>query len=128
MRAREANSKTTERPTGRLGTAGLVIWLGLALAALPSAGCGDIDDEVDDSDIDEIFESEVTGQVTDNRGAPLAGVTVRLYDLTDNQDFVVGHDVSSAEAYIDKDAVLGSDNFVASADTGDDGSFRIEGT
>jgi hypothetical protein len=53
-------------------------------------------------------------------------VRVRLYDLLDNTDFVEGHDISSLEAYIDKEAVLASDNDLADGTTDDDGRFVID--
>ncbi len=54
----------------------------------------------------------------DDEGEPVAGVRVRLYDLLDNTDFVEGHDISSLEAYIDKQAALESDNDLADGMTG----------
>jgi hypothetical protein len=92
------------------------------------SGCKETKEAVDDVDntIDEAVESEISGCVRDDADDPVAGVRVRLYDLLDNTDFVEGHDISSLEAYIDKQAVLESDNDLAEATTGDDGCFRIE--
>jgi hypothetical protein len=98
------------------------------LCALALAGCdkvkevfGDAEDTVDDA-----VSSEVDGRVKDDRGAPVAGATVRLYDLLGNTDFVTGSDIGSAEAYIDREAVLASRNDEASARTDRDGRFVID--
>jgi hypothetical protein len=106
----------------------IVVTLGLAIACVPLGGCKETEDAVDDVDrtIDEAVESEVTGRVLDDQGEPVVGVRVRLYDLLDNTDFVEGHDIGSLEAYIDKQAVLESDNDLAEATTDDDGDFLIE--
>jgi hypothetical protein len=98
----------------------------LACAAL--AGCKETKTVVDDVDntIDEAVESEISGRVIDDNGAAVAGVRVRLYDLLDNTDFVEGHDITSLEAYIDKEAVFESDNDLADATTDEEGRFVIE--
>ena len=55
----------------------------------------------------------------------MVGARVRLYALSDNTAFVEGSDISSAEAYINREAVLASNNTVASGQTGADGSFKV---
>ncbi len=74
----------------------------------------------------EALSTDITGQVIDNRGEPVAGATVRLYSLLDNTDFVEGSDITSAEAYIDREAVLASGNWLATGETGDDGRFEMD--
>jgi hypothetical protein len=88
----------------------------LVLLALQLGGC---------KETEEAIESDVTGQVTDDTGQPVAGATVRLYNLLDNTQFVEGSDITSAEAYIDREAVLASSNTMKTAQTGDDGRFRM---
>jgi hypothetical protein len=89
---------------------------GMSACALLFAGCKEAEDALS---------SDVTGQVLDNRGEPVAGATVRLYSLLDNSDFVEGSDITSAEAYIDREAVLASRNWLATAQTGDDGRCEM---
>ena len=95
-----------------------LVWT-LAFGALGLAGCDLFEDEAEDAKktVEEAVSSEVTGRVTDNRGEGVAGVTVRLYDLLDNTDFVGGSDIAALEAYIDREAVLASNNDVASTVT-----------
>ena len=106
----------------------IVVVLSFGLACSGLVGCKETEDAVDDVDdaIDEAVESEVRGRVLDDDGEPVAGVRVRLYDLLDNTDFVEGHDITSLEAYIDKQAVLESDNDLADATTDGEGRFAIE--
>jgi hypothetical protein len=73
----------------------------------------------------DVLGSDITGQVVDNRGEPVSGVSVRLYGLLDNTHFVEGSDIQSAQAYINRDAVLASSNTVASGETGADGRFEL---
>jgi uncharacterized protein YfaP (DUF2135 family) len=94
----------------------------LALTALLATGC-----DITSDDLDDLRTSEVTGRVVDNRGQPVAGATVRLYDLAQNRNFVTGSDINAAQAYVDKDAVFASTNVVTSAQTAADGTFRITG-
>jgi hypothetical protein len=102
--------------------------LRLLLGAALLAGCKQVDDTLGDAEdtVDDVVSSEVTGRVEDDRGEPVAGVRVRIYDLLDNTHFVEGSDIGSAEAYIDREAVLESDNDVGDARTGEDGRFVIE--
>jgi hypothetical protein len=104
-----------------------LLWTPL-IGALALSGCKLLEDEAKDAKetVEETFSSEVTGAVTDNRGEGVEGVTVRLYDLLDNSDFVEGSDITALEAYIDREAVLASDNDVASGVTEADGGFRFE--
>jgi len=104
-----------------------LVWT-LAFGVLVLSGCKLLEDEAKDAKetVEETISSEVSGGVTDNRGQGVAGVTVRLYDLLDNTDFVEGSDITELEAYIDREAVLASDNDVASALTEADGSFTFE--
>jgi hypothetical protein len=106
-----------------LKASGLVRFMPLALTALLMGGC-----DLTSDDLDDLTTTEVRGRVLDNRGQPVAGATVRLYDLLQNRHFVVGSDIDAQEAYVDKDAVYGSTNSVASAQTGEDGRFLITGT
>jgi uncharacterized protein YfaP (DUF2135 family) len=98
----------------------------MLISSLSVAGCKSIDDGADDAKktVEDAVSSEVKGRVTDNRGQAVAGVTVRLYDLLDNTSFVEGSDLGSLEAYIDREAVLASNNDVGSAVT--DASGRVE--
>ncbi|HET6583162.1 MAG TPA: carboxypeptidase-like regulatory domain-containing protein [Nannocystaceae bacterium] len=100
---------------------------GLAIAAttasLLAGGCSLFDEAKDKLDLD----SEVSGRITDNRGEPVAGARLRLFDLRENQDFVEGGDLAAAAAYIDREAVLGSTNSIASAESNADGELRIDG-
>ena len=98
------------------------------ISAALLASCKAVDDAFGDAEegVDDVVSSEVTGRVEDDRGEPVAGARVRIYDLLDNTHFVEGSDIASAEAYIDRAAVLESDNDVGSARTGDDGRFVIE--
>jgi hypothetical protein len=90
--------------------------LGLALGVMAFGGC---------DEVQEVLETDVTGTVTDNRGQPVAGATVKLYNLLDNTNFVEGSDIASAEAFIDREAVLSSSNAMASGQTGADGRFTL---
>ena len=100
----------------------------LAFGLFALSGCKWFEDEADDAkeSIEEAVSSEVTGRVTDNRGEGVRDVTVRLYDLLDNTDFVEGSDIAALEAYIDREAVLASDNDLASVVTRADGSFSFD--
>jgi hypothetical protein len=100
--------------------------LGFAAGAL--SGCKMVEDEADDAKktVEDAVSSEVKGRVTDNRGEAVAGATVRLYNLLDNTDFVEGSDLGSLEAYIDREAVLASDNDVGSAVTDAQGRVTFE--
>lgn len=100
----------------------------LAVGPVVFAGCSMFKDKATDAK-DTVVNSvsgEVTGRVTDNRGKPVAGATVRLYSLLDNTDFVTGGNLGSLEAYIDREAVLGSDNDVRSGVTKADGRFSFK--
>jgi hypothetical protein len=88
----------------------------LAVVLLPLSAC---------KEANEALETDITGRVTDNRGEPVAGATVRLYTLLGNTHFVKGSDIASAEAYIDREAVLASDNTVSTGTTGGDGRFNL---
>src|SRR5688572_16803536 len=93
-----------------------LVALGVGLGLWGLAGCKETEDALG---------TDITGRVLDNRGEPVAGVRVRLYGLLENTDFVEGGDVWSATAYIDRDAVLASNNTVASGETGADGRFEL---
>jgi hypothetical protein len=95
---------------------GALVALGLGLSLCGLVGCKETEDALG---------TDITGQVLDNRGEPVAGVTVRLYGLLENTEFVQGGDVWSATAYIDRDAVLASSNTVARGETGADGRFEL---
>lgn len=97
-----------------------------------AGGCGPVDplNNLNNGSVlnnGERLDSTVSGSVTDNRGAALEGATVELFDLAANQSFVEGGDVTAAEAYIDRAAILSSDNSLATATTGSDGKFVFEG-
>lgn len=100
---------------GRASTL-VALALGIGVSAASLAGCEKTKDAL---------ETDITGQVVDDRGAPVVGASVRLYALLDNTDFVEGSDITSAEAYIDREAVLASNNTVASGQTGADGRFTL---
>jgi hypothetical protein len=92
----------------------LAIGLGVAGVALPA--CKQTHD---------VLDTDITGRVLDNRGEPVEGVTVRLFGLLDNTNFVEGSDIQSARAYIDREAVLASRDTVATGETGADGRFEL---
>jgi hypothetical protein len=91
--------------------------LGVAFGALALAAC---------SETKEVVGSDITGRVLDNHGQPVVGARVRLYSLTDNTHFVEGGDIGQLEAYIDREAVLASNDSAGSADTDADGNFEIK--
>jgi hypothetical protein len=95
----------------------------VTLAPAFAGGCELLDKAKDKVDIG----SEVTGRITDNRGEPIEGAQLRLFDLRENQDFVEGSDIMSGEAYIDREAVLASDNSIESTRSDEDGNLLIEG-
>jgi hypothetical protein len=88
----------------------------LALLAFGAAGCDTAKD---------LLKSEITGKVIDSKGQPVEGATIKLFDLTANTDFVSGGDINSAEGQIDPAKVANSDNTVATATTGADGTFTM---
>jgi hypothetical protein len=94
--------------------------LGLGLAATTLNGC-----EKEKEEVEEALESKITGQVVDNRGQPVAGATVKLYNLLSNTNFVEGSDISSGVAYIDKAAILASNNTITTGQTREDGKFTL---
>lgn len=100
----------------------------LALCAIAAVGCGILDKGAQDAKdtVEDTLSTTVKGQVTDNRGMPVAGAKVRLFSLLDNTDFVTETNVGSLEALINKEAVLASDNDLRSAATESDGSFRFK--
>ncbi|HEU4537226.1 MAG TPA: hypothetical protein VFS00_24065, partial [Polyangiaceae bacterium] len=94
---------------------------GLGLTAMLYGGCEEAKDKTEDT-----FGTDVTGLVNDDKGQPVEGATVKLYSLLDNTGFVEGSDIQSAEAYIDREKVLASNNTVATATTGADGRFKMK--
>jgi hypothetical protein len=52
-------------------------------------------------------------------------VTIRLFALSDNTNFVEGSNIRSAEAYIDREAVLASRDTVATGETNAEGRFKL---
>ena len=76
---------------------------------------------------EKIIGTDVNGVAADNRGQPVAGATVRLYNLLDNTEFVHDTDILSAEAYINREAVLASNNTERSVQTRADGRFTMDG-
>ncbi len=92
-----------------------------------SMGCEPVSDGVDQVKNADVLESEVTGRVTDNRGQPIAGATVELFDLAANTNFVEGGDVRGATAYIDREAILASDNAARTGQSTADGTFKFNG-
>jgi hypothetical protein len=90
--------------------------LGLSVGGVALIGCKQTHD---------VLDTDITGRVLDNRGEPVEGVTIRLFGLLDNTNFVEGSDVRSAEAYINRDAVLASNDTVATGKTGADGRFQL---
>src|SRR5688500_17722787 len=95
----------------------------IVIAATLFVGCDSNDVE---DDIDDVTQSEVRGQVLDNRGQPIAGATVRLFDLTANTNSVEGGDVRSLSAYSDRVAVRGSTTALTTAQTDGEGRFVID--
>ncbi len=89
------------------------------------SACKPVDETVDD--INDSSKSEVTGQVTDYKGKPIEGVTVDLFHLIANTGFVEGGNIEAGEAYIDRKAILASDNAARTTKTGADGKFKIDG-
>jgi hypothetical protein len=94
----------------------MLLALGFGLGSVPLGAC---------KEANKALETDITGQVTDNRGQPVAGALVRLYTLLDNTHFVEGGDVRSGRAYIDRAAVLASVNSVSAGETGPDGRFHL---
>jgi hypothetical protein len=101
----------------------VLIALGLGLSTLAIAGCKQTEDALEETE--DALSTDITGQVLDNRGEPVEGVSVRLYGLLENTDFVEGGDVESASAYINRDAVLASSNTVTTGETAGDGRFEL---
>ena len=99
-----------------------------AIGIVVLGGCSFLDKEADNAKdtVNETVSAMVKGQVTDNRGKPVAGARVRLYSLLDNTDFVTDTDVGSLKALINKEAVLASDNAVRSVVTEADGRFSFK--
>ncbi len=89
--------------------------MGLGVGGIALLGCKQTHD---------VLDTDITGQVVDNRGEPVEGATVRLFGLLDNTHFVEGSDIQSGEAYIDREAVLASRDTVATGQTGADGRFE----
>src|SRR5689334_24808015 len=86
----------------------------IAAGAFALQGCKLLKDEGEDAKeaaedakdtVKDAVSSDITGSVTDNRGQPVEGVTVRIFNLLDNTDFVEGSDIGSLEAYIDREKV-----------------------
>ena len=71
------------------------------------------------------LETDISGRVVDDRGEPVEGMSIRLYGLLDNTQFVEGGDVRSGRAYIDREAILASNNTLGTAQTDADGRFRL---
>src|SRR6187549_1186363 len=94
----------------------LLCAVAMALGVSASLGCSEAK-KVGDAVTDAI-ETDVTGLVQDDQGEPVVGATVRLYGLLDNTSFVEGGDVESASAYIDREAVLASNNTLGTGQTG----------
>src|SRR6476620_8402804 len=103
------------------GTLGLLLVATLGGTAL--LGCSTAKDV--GRSATEALETDVTGRVQDDRGEPVAGMSIRLYGLLENTEFVEGGDVRSGRAYIDREAVLASGNTVASGETDVDGRFKL---
>jgi uncharacterized protein YfaP (DUF2135 family) len=97
--------------------------LGLCSAATAFLGCSATRDVV--SETEDLLSTDVSGQVLDDRGDPVVGASVRLYGLIGNTSFVEGGDVYSAQAYIDRDAILASNDSLTSGETGADGRFVL---
>jgi hypothetical protein len=73
----------------------------------------------------DLLGTDISGRVLDDRGEPVAGATVRLYGLFDNTNFVEGGDIRSGQAYIDREAVLASNDTLTSGETDADGRFEL---
>jgi hypothetical protein len=101
-----------------------LIALGLISSTLVSMGCKQTEAVLEETE--NALEADISGRVLDNRGEPVAGVTVRLYGLLGNTNFVEGGDIESASAYINRDAVLASENTVTSGETDADGRFDLD--
>ncbi|MEY2931142.1 MAG: hypothetical protein RL033_1891 [Pseudomonadota bacterium] len=71
------------------------------------------------------LETDISGRVVDDRGEPVEGMSIRLYGLLDNTQFVEGGDVRSGRAYIDREAILASNNTLGTTQTDADGRFRL---
>src|SRR4051812_14218579 len=97
--------------------------LGLLSGGSALMGCSEVKDV--GRSATNALETDITGQVQDDRGEPVAGMSVRLYGLLENTDFVEGGDVRSSRAYIDREAVLVSGNTLATGETEADGRFKL---
>ena len=106
----------SERARG-LCAVGLVLGVGAFLGCSEAKQVGDA--------VTDAIETDVTGLVQDDEGEPVVGATVRLYGLLDNTNFVEGSDIESASAYIDREAVLASNNTLGTGQTGADGRFKL---
>lgn len=93
----------------------------LALLSLFATGCGAAKDAIDDAS-----KVKVSGTVYNAKGKPVEGAQVKLFDLLQNKNFVIGGEIESAEGLIDPEKVANSDNTIATATTGSDGKFAIE--
>lgn len=98
--------------------------IGLSLAGIALLGCKETNDALDATE--DALKTDVTGRVLDNRGEPVEGVSVRLFGLLDNTNFVEGGDIRSGQAYIDREAVLAGTDTVATGQTGADGRFKLD--
>ncbi len=101
----------------------VMLWaLMLLLLVGFSSGCDDATDALGD-----LTKSEITGKVINNRGEPVEGATIKLFDVLKNTDFVVGADFDSGEGLIDPEKVANSDNTITTATTDAEGKISLSG-
>ncbi len=78
-------------------------------------------------EVTDLLDVNIKGMVKNDKGEGIEGATVKLFKLSQNNDFVEGGDPTSGEAKIIPEKVASSTNTSATATTGSDGSFLIEG-
>ena len=94
----------------------IAAFLLLLVFALGTTGC---------DEAAKLLKSKVSGKVVNAKGEPVEGANVKLFNLTDNTNFVVGADIQSASGEIDPVAVATGTNTTGEMATLADGTFEF---